>query len=235
MSASTQRRLLTSTACAVEKLAQDVCTLWDAPELFTSDLESFGDRAEFLLAYSFYSFGKQPNVRHSLLSRVVPNYTEKTRELNDLVQSGRKKNAASAAPQCAYRRLERLMSSLRRANVRGVFVAMPTAADQTLDPMLAETVRESGMTFIDGRRIGRLGAERFIDALHMDPAGADTYSRFVADAIAEQLKELIVARHLAGGQPGRIDSVESGVNTRTIKVHPTSSNPSGRSTDDKTQ
>lgn len=201
----------------VEKLGQDACTLRDIPELFTSDVEGFGDRVQFLLSYCFYSVGKQTNMQHRVLSWVVPNYIQETQELNQVVQSGRKKNAPSAPPRSTYRRLERLMSMLRRIDVRGVFVAMPGATDQTLDPMLVETVREGGMTFVDGRRIERLGAERFFDGVHMDAAAADVYSRFVAGAIAGQLKELTVARRSAGGQPDRIASAKSRVETRTIE------------------
>jgi hypothetical protein len=201
----------------VEKLGQDVCTLRDVPELFTSDVEGFGDRVQFLLSYCFYSVGKQTNMQHRVLSLVVPNYIQETQELNRVVQSGRRKGGPSAPPRSTYRRLDRLMDMLRRIDVRGVFVAMPGATEQTLDPLLVETVREGGMTLIDGRRIERLDAERFFDGVHMDPTAADMYSRFVARAVAEQLKELTVARRLAGGQSDRIASVKSRVETSAVE------------------
>jgi len=174
------------------------------PELFERDVTGFGDRVEVLLSYGSACFGDQLLYRDSALWGMIPNCQSGTGTINDFLRHAETKAHAAEGiepPPPTYHRLERLIELLRQDGVRGIFVAMPLPRIRPLDPNLARTVRAGGMTFIDARQIAGIESGSFQDGYHLNDAGAERYSRFIAAELCELLGGGTLSRN-AESRPG---------------------------------
>jgi hypothetical protein len=171
-------------------LATFYTSLKDIPHIFAEDVQSFGDRAEFLLAHLFRLFAYREAISKRILDVVVPNYRSALTQINTKMRDG-----ASNEHAPTYRTLERFSADSLRRGVRLILVAMPLQYSYRLDPRLADKARELGITLIDARDVEGLTASRFIDQMHMDPTGAILYTCTLAGLLAHPLNSVRKAEH----------------------------------------
>jgi hypothetical protein len=162
----------------------------DIPHIFAEDVQSFGHRAEFLLAHFFRLFAYRETISKRILDIVVPDYRATLTQINTKMREG-----FSNEHVPTYRTLERFSADCLRRGVRLILVAMPLQYPYRLDPRLPGKARELGMTFIDARDVEGLTASRFVDRMHMDHEGAILYTRTLAGLLADPLNSVRQAKY----------------------------------------
>ena len=162
----------------------------DIPYIFAEDVQSFGDRTEFLLSHVFRLFAYREAISKRILDLVVPNYRSAMTQINTKMRDG-----SSNEHIPTYRTLERFSAESLRRGVRLILVAMPLQHPYRLDPRLPDKARELGITLIDARNVQGLTASQFIDPMHMDRAGAILYTRTLAGLLVDPLNAVRQAEH----------------------------------------
>ena len=177
----------------IERLACHFVSPRNIPELFGRDLPAFGDRVQILLSYGLNLMGNQSPMQSRILDAVIPEYQTGSRwvahrlEARGEAQALRANGGHESPP--TFDRLGRLASAIKAAGAHAIFVPMPLPDVWKLEPDAARTVRGTGMTWLDGRQIPGLTSEDWYDGYHLSQAGADIYSRFIAQALARRLGE----------------------------------------------
>lgn len=165
----------------IGRIARNATTLRDAPELFTHDLRTVSQRAEYLLADTSVGFAIRERLRLRLLDLFIPHFRGTQRTLNDVQPQG-----AFLPPDTAdlsYGTLHRFLDLVDTGAVEVVFVAMPLREPYALDPRLAPTLERAGAQLLDLRSVPGLTPAAFHDPLHLAPQGAAIYSRALAHAL----------------------------------------------------
>lgn len=171
------------------RLAHNVCTLADVPELCTGVLSDLELRAQFLGAYFAYSLARQEAVRHRVLRALVPHYEAETQRLNRAARAPRRDAGEGpgaggvAAERVTYVQLARLIEMLRGAGTHCVFVTMPDNTRYDLPPGPVEVIRSGGMTLVDCRDVN-LAPHHYLDGMHLNGEGSRVFSRALARALA---------------------------------------------------
>ena len=171
-------------------LATFYTSFTDIPPIFAQDVQSFGDRTEFLLSHFFRLFAYREAISKRILDVVVPNYRSALTQINAKMRDGSSKEHVPT-----YRTLERFSADSLRRGVRLILVAMPLQYPYSLDPRLPDKARELGITLIDARDVEGLTASQFIDQMHMDHAGAILYTRTLAGLLVDPLNAIRQAEH----------------------------------------
>ncbi len=157
----------------------------DVREVFRADVTVFGDQVEFLLSRFSVAFANRPRISNRVLHAVVPGYGQLARRINTTRNEMRRREMASGEHfELTYKRLARFAQLARDHHVRLILVAMPAGAPYTVDPGLIEAARASGVTFLDLHDAPGLPPERYSDGTHLDPQGAEIYSRYLARNLA---------------------------------------------------
>lgn len=157
--------------------------LHNAAELFSSDLNDFGDRCDYVFASLFYNFSERERVRLRVLDAVVPGYRLSAPAFNAAL---RHKRTPAAPPQAAPRflRLRRFLTACAAARVVPFFVAMPVPGSYPVDPLLPPLVSAHHGIFLDLRHVDGLQNAHFPDGYHLGNAGAALYSTALASRLA---------------------------------------------------
>ena len=178
-----------------DRLGQFFCATADLPELLREDVTPFVDRADCLLSRSSLAFANRERIRKRCLDVVIPHYRHTAEWINDVqwdrAQSERDRNVG---PQ-TFTRLERYNELAQRNNVQLILVAMPIAEPYELGQRFRNFLMNKQIPLIDGREVAGVTAKMIPDGLHMNTAGSELFSEFLA-------KRLI-------GRGGLIKSVES--------------------------
>ncbi len=166
----------------INQLARYFSSPRDIPQIFSEDVRDFDSQVEFILSALSASFTNRTRVRTRVLDALIPHYRESAQHINDSLKAAADKRRDHAQP--TYQRLEQLMALARANGVRIVFVAMPQEKPYTLDPRLKKTVEDAGMTLVDCRAVEGLDQKSYLDEAHLNSAGANIFSRFLADQLA---------------------------------------------------
>lgn len=168
------------------RLGRYFCEVNHLAEIFEYDVAALSKRTEVLLSRFWATYGEQSLVQERIYDSFIPNYRSATRKINKLLLADEeKKNEHLENPKRTYHRLKRIAELLKKNNTHGIFVAMPLPDVWELDADVAKTVRQCGMTFIDGRKIPGMKNEDFRDGYHLGQNGAKIYSQFIAGKITE--------------------------------------------------
>lgn len=167
----------------IGRIARNATTLRDAPELFTHDLHTLSQRAEYLLADTSVGFAIRERIRLRVLDLLIPNFRPTQRALNEAQSEIAAVPVAADTAQLSYRALQRFLQLVDTQAVEVVFVAMPLRAPYALDPRLPALIDEAGAHLVDLRAVPGLTPAAFRDTLHLAPQGAEIYSRTLAHAL----------------------------------------------------
>lgn len=161
------------------RLGRYYSSLSEMPEIFDQDVRDFESRAELVLASASYSFANRMRVRTRALDLIVPDYRESAQRINRDMKHG----SQMTAPR-SYQRLSRFLAMSKEKRVHVVVLAMPQPVVYSLDPQIETIVVGAGMTFLDCRTVAGIGADSFVDEMHLATAGASVYSCFLGRALA---------------------------------------------------
>lgn len=159
-----------------DRLGRYYCGWDDLDELFAADLPTWESRLQFAAGSSSAIMSNRDRIERRALDTLIPGYRDGIQDLNSRVRSAKD----AALPSAEYSRLAKLLDLARADGVPVVFAAMPVRQRYDLDPLLLATVEQGGATIVDCRNVPGIGADTFIDDLHMNPDGAQLYSRFLA-------------------------------------------------------
>ena len=177
----------------IERLACHFVSPRNIPELFGYDLPAFGDRVQVLLSYGLNLMGNQLPMQERILDAVIPEYQTGARwvahrlEARGEAQALRASGGRESPP--TFERLRRFAASVKAAGAHALFVPMPKPNLWNIEDEAAHVVRQAGMTWVDGRRIGTMAPYYWYDGYHLGPEGADVFSRFIAQALVQHLSE----------------------------------------------
>jgi len=175
------------------RLARFHASLADIPAMFSNDLLTFSDRAEFLLSYISVSYALRDRVKKRLLSTLVPYYEKSAVRLNDQLWQH---ELGAEKPVWTFHRLERLAALALRHHASLILVAMPKEDPYDLPRELFLKARQLGITLVDARHVQGLSPRMFADEMHMRPQGALSFSDALADYLAQPLRQVSRARYL---------------------------------------
>jgi len=162
------------------------CDGSDVPDVLRRDLHGFGDRAEFLHAYTFASFANREKVRKTAFDMIIPRHQAGERKIHVARLAARR---AGKRPAFTYDRLIRLIRLAAEHNVTVLGVAMPSQSGYELDPVLLKTLAAEKASFVDLRDAPGLTRAHFRDPVHLNEQGA----ALVTQTLVERLPESVVA------------------------------------------
>ena len=151
-------------------------------EVLWRDMRTLGDRVEVLAAYSLRTFAAADRLRLKTLAACVPAYEQTAERLNQ-VSSEPSRPGQAAGTARTYERLERLLDTARRHDVRVALVAFACGRPYELDPDLIELADEWNTPHLDLRHPPGVAAESFYDGYHMDPDAAAAFTDLLASRL----------------------------------------------------
>jgi hypothetical protein len=177
----------------IGRLAQFFTTTRDWPTLFSIDLPTVGDKAEFLVASGWMTYAVSSRIRDRVLT-LVPAFRSFTQAVNgeNLDHLILHQPAPGSGPQAprSYRALDRLLARAKEHGTRILFVAYPTAPAPGRAPYVvpADTIariQAAGMGYLDMRgRAPAIEPRHYDDDVHLNAEGAVLYARALAIAMA---------------------------------------------------
>jgi len=177
----------------LRRLGRHFLSFANEMEIFSEDIQDFDDRAEVVLSQISACFGDQPLYNEGALYSLLPHYSYGEKRINHLLNKVHERIAlrrldGADPPPPTFRRVERLAKIFKDSGTHAIFVAMPLPEHWEMDPEVEKLVRDSGMTFIDARKVEGIETEDFPDGYHMGDRARGIFSRFIAGKIAEHLK-----------------------------------------------
>lgn len=158
----------------------------DWPDLFTLDLPTYSERAEFLLSSGWATFAARDRIRKRVLSAVVPDYKDFAEDLH-----AQRPHTAAPPPTTprTCKVLERFLTAAKEHGNRICFVAFPTRPVGVqpvyeINPEVPRLIHAAGMALLDLRSVPGLSAEHYEDDYHLTPAGAAIYTGYLTRMIA---------------------------------------------------
>jgi hypothetical protein len=164
-----------------ERLGGQFAGLGAAPEAFSKDVLSFGDRIRYLLSAVSRLWSSRERIQTRALA-FLPGYRTLAPLMNTNLRDGHKEgpNPASAS----FDRLARFIDIVRSHGTAVVFVAAPMPRPYPLPKALRDTIRREGAELIDMQDFERHGPEDFPDHYHLAEAAAGRFSDGLARAMA---------------------------------------------------
>jgi hypothetical protein len=77
----------------------------------------------------------------------------------------------------------------RAQGIEVALVAMPVPSGYEIDPEVVRKAQSAGVKLIDARLMSSLTPADFPDGYHMGSRAAESYTRFVAERVADTLRE----------------------------------------------
>src|SRR5581483_2049864 len=161
----------------------------DWPEVFDVDLTGLSGRSEYVLSSFWATYATRDRLRTRTLRALVPGYEPYAEEAN---AQQYQRQQQGAAPRPTYRALARFLERARGHETKVCFVAFPMANPKhplgyDLDPEAVRLIRDAGMPLLDLRRVPGLLPEHYTDDIHLRPAGAAIYTRYLAQKFGDVL------------------------------------------------
>jgi hypothetical protein len=135
---------------------------------------------EYLLASSICLYAHREAIRNRLMDWIVPYYRESTAKIGANAWTAQSEARGEVQGEHSYRRLEGLLRLVRSKCGMVVLVAMPTRSKYELKREIFQTIEKSNAVLMDLRVVSGLSEENFIDAVHLNSAGAELLSRELA-------------------------------------------------------
>jgi hypothetical protein len=182
---------LTDERIEASRLGAYFCDFGNLRELFAKDLKGVGAKGDFLLGRLCRIYGVRDELQSRFGSEFIPGYQEGVRRLNGILQrrTPRRKVQTSVGKVHSYELLDRALTLWRAQGIEVVLVAMPIPSGYEIDPAVVMKAKSAGVRLIDARQLPALTREDFPDGYHMGPKAAETYTRFVAENLAEGFRE----------------------------------------------
>lgn len=182
---------LTDERIEASRLGAYFCDLENVPELFAKDLEGFVPKVDFLLGRVCRLYGIRDEIQARFGDKFIPGYQESVRYLNDIRrrESPPDQDQIAGGKVKSYKLLDRALALWRARGIEVVLVAMPIPSSYEIDPVVVLKAQSAGARLIDARQLSSLAREDFPDGYHMGPRAAEIYTRFLAERMAEPLRE----------------------------------------------
>ena len=158
----------------------------DIPYVFGSDLKTFDERTEFIASRISAAFSNRNRVRLRALDFLIPNYRESERWLNRGLQA---RSQTKQRTQATYNKLKEFLSLSQSHNAEVIFVAMPQREPYSVDPELQKLISVNPATFIDLRNVDGLKGTDYLDEMHLNDRGAETFSTQLAQRLIQRLQD----------------------------------------------
>lgn len=171
----------------------------DWPSVLKNDLDTLGERADYLFSYFSILYAMRATTREKLLRLSAPGYEKFVTQLNDTEMRREEGATLPSAPafqrgaQPSYRALRRLLQRAREEGARLCFVAYPRPGARYFyrpDPKAVQMIREAGMIALDLRATPGLTPDKYRDSVHVNAQGKPIWTRAVAKALAPVVAEL---------------------------------------------
>jgi hypothetical protein len=170
------------------RLGAYFCNLGNARELFGRDLDGFAPKVDFLLGRLCRLYGVRDEIQARVGDRFIPGYQAGVRHLNELRRrqpAGRNRAVPGNGP--SYELLDRALALWRAEGIDVVLVAMPVPSRYEIDPVIVKKVRAAGARLMDARHLPGLTPADYPDGYHLGRRGAEIYTNFLAENLAESL------------------------------------------------
>jgi len=182
---------LTDERVEAGRLGAYFCDFGNVGELFAKDLKGFAPKVDFLMGRLCRLYGVRDQVRARFGDKFIPGYQEGVRHLNEVQrrEAPPKKHQTAAGQARSYQLLDRALALWRARGIEVVLVAMPIPSNYEIDQVVVGKAQSAGVRLIDARQLPALTREDFPDGYHMGPKAAKIYTRYVAERMAETLRE----------------------------------------------
>jgi hypothetical protein len=175
------------------------CNWSDVHEVLKDEV-GLGQLCEFLHCYLSQAFANRFRVRQFVFQRLLPDY----RESEIRLRSANRPPAVGSSEKRAwtYDKLNRMLDLCSRRGIHVAILAMPVQGHYEVPPQVLDIIARHKMDLLDMRDTPGLDAGKFIDATHINPAGAKVFSAIFVDRFARYLeaRKLGDKRNLANAQ-----------------------------------
>jgi len=165
------------------RLAANFSGLRDLPELIDFGMTGRSEIAEYLYASSICLYAHREAIRNRLMDWMVPYYRENTSKIGTNAWKAKSEAWGEVQEEHSYRRLESLLRLVRSKCGMVVLVAMPTRNKYALKKEILLTTEKSNAVLMDLRDVRGLSEANFIDAVHLNAAGAEVLSQELGERL----------------------------------------------------
>lgn len=182
---------LTDERIEAGRLGAYFCDFGNVRELFAKDLEGFVPKVDFVVGRLCRLYGIRDEIQARFGDKFIPGYQESVQHLNDIRrrESPPSKDQIAGGKVNSYKLLDRALALWRARGIEVVLVAMPIPSGYEIDPAVVLKAQAAGARLIDARQLPDLTRADFPDGYHMGPRAAEIYTRFLAERLAEPLRE----------------------------------------------
>jgi hypothetical protein len=182
----------------IGRLAHWFAVREDWGELMAKSVTTANERADFLLSSTWLSYAVRSRLRERVLSAFIHDYKAFDRGLINVERRQAEfRRPARAGGGFSYDLLRGLILRARAHDVRLVFVAFPRRPDRSdsdavgyqIDATAISVVRDSGMKFLDLRKIDGLTPEMYQDGIHLTPQGKDFFTGILGEKLVSLLND----------------------------------------------
>ena len=173
------------------RLAQFFTTVGDWPEVLRADLDSNGERLDFLVSGVWATWAARDRMQQWFFTHTLPDFRGVL-----LVQEGviieheTIANASRPRRQRPARTFRRLLRTAREHGTVLCFVAVPTLHPEWNDSYapLVRLMTLAGMHYLDLRQMAGLSVRSYVDRVHMNADGRAFFSRRLGEALTPLLQ-----------------------------------------------
>lgn len=138
----------------------------------------------FLLARYDAFYGLRQELRKNLLRLCIPNVADLTRLMAPAGSPAPNPLAESLVEQ----RMREQRRELEAQDIRFALVIPPVPVHKPVEDDAAKGALQAGVTLLMPKRSGEFPVSAFRDGFHMNPAGAEVYTKFLAPDVIAWLK-----------------------------------------------
>jgi len=154
----------------------------DVPEVLLEDLRDIETNGQYLQARVSMLYADRWDIRIGLLYQLDHNLWPGITWVNSAQLTAKSKPVQ--APPATYSVLTRMLELARVNHALTILVAMPARERYSIEPELAEILKQYKVPILDSRTIPGLTAGDFQDGWHLNPKGAKIFTVYMADQLA---------------------------------------------------
>jgi len=174
------------------RLARHFVATKDLPQVWKEDLDSDLHRSTQATFAHFSSLmGDQPEHHLGILEYLFDSYKPGLRKNNELVKAMHAKKAKpkQAAKPLTVNRIKRLIALAKKHNVEIWFVPMPQPEHYNIPQLAIDTIKQSGMRWVDARNIEGMTPKDFSDGYHLGETGNKKFTNWMKEKLHAHLKD----------------------------------------------